>query len=57
MYLLYLPGFEFDYAIRVEGCRGVLTINDEKRFIGRGEMLRVALWFAMAALFPRRDVK
>jgi len=52
-----LPGFEFDYAIRVEGCRGVLSINDEKRFIGRGEMLRVALWFAMAALFPRRDVK
>ncbi len=52
-----LPGFKFDYALRVEGCRGVLTINDEKRFIGRGEMLRVALWFATAALFPRKDLK
>lgn len=52
-----LPGFQFDYTILVEGCRGVLTINDEKRFIGRSEMLRTALWFAMAALFPRRDAK
>lgn len=52
-----LPGFKFDYAIRVTGCRPVLTINDEKRFIGRGEMLRLALWFTKSALFPRRDVK
>jgi hypothetical protein len=49
-----LPGFEFDYVRIRQGIRPVLTINDEKRFVGRVEMLRVAAWFVRSALFPRR---